>query len=160
MSIQSGVGQIPSIFSSGGGTPLNPALSLALPFQNNGSVNDGGTFNTYPSATVNLSSLLPNTTYRVFITLSCLPDTGFVPTATIDAGVVFYTFTWQSGAILYSQQLIITPIQSFGTLIAQGQITTSSADYIWQDLSLSSNWTASNPALDLLTAGQIYIEPI
>jgi hypothetical protein len=163
MSILSGTGQTPSIFSSGGGTPLNPALSVALPLQNNGSEDDGGAFTNYN--TLNLQ-LLPNTTYRVFITLSCIPDTGFVQIATLDSGVVFFSFHWQSGTTSYFQQLIFTSGQSLGTLVAQGQIISqpepfNGIPYTLNELSLSANWSGSgSSALDLLTAGQLYLEPV
>jgi hypothetical protein len=166
MSIQSGIGQIPSVFSGGGGNPLviNGAFSVGLPLTNQGDSTGVGSFQyLLTGAQLYALPLVSSTTYRVVLTLTCIIDVGTAQSATLQ-GTPFVQFQWASptGA-LYDQTLPVNLDVEMGTILVSGVITTPNLD-IYNNTAPSyfgflPSWTyPTDLTADLFTAGQLYFE--
>jgi hypothetical protein len=159
MSVLSGIGQIPPVFSSGS-SGIVPPVIVALPLQNNGASPAGvGDFDSYLFAWNGL--LQSYTTYKVFFTLSVVSGTGRAQYASLGSSTtVQFQFNAPSGT--FNQNINCSPNVTMGTLIVSGQITTPNLSFYSSigALNITASWSyPTDDTAPLYTSGIIYFEP-
>jgi hypothetical protein len=161
MSVLSGIGQLPPVFS-GTTSVLTPPISLSLGTQNQG--NSSGGSGNFESFLIPWSDYLQsNTTYKVFFYLSVISGDGNAQYAQLGSFTnVQLQFNSPTG-LIYEQNINSGANVCMGTLIVTGTITTPNLTTYNQmgELNVYDGWTyPTDPLADLYTAGLLYFEPV
>lgn len=160
MSILSGIGQQPPVFS--GGLAFDNPIVFTIPLFNNGSPN---TTNTYPLVNVPLNLLENSTAYRFLFCYNVIPEIGccqyinLVPTS----NNIDLTITFAENLVIVARYNIPVDVSTTqGFLTIDGQFTTPSTSYNLFQFVIDDATIGYPPDndLDLLTAGQIFFEAL
>jgi hypothetical protein len=163
MSILSGIGQLPPLFS--GGLAFDKPIVYTIPLFNNGTPNDQDTFNLI---SLPLNLLENGTTYRMLFVFNVIPVLGSCTYATLSTPSPVLQVQWTIGIFSPAPpypiiNIPIDPATTLGFISIDGQITTPANQSLYSSLQMFIQSQFDYPPdgdLDCYTAGQIFFEAL
>jgi hypothetical protein len=164
MSVLSGIGQIPSLFS-GGGIAFTAPILFTIPLESQGTTAQGDGLQIINIPTNLLES---DTTYRMLFCYSAIPDTNNAQYATLTDPSPSLYIAFFSGQEVSSTNIPIDAGTTIGFLSVDGQFTTPNLSlYQTFQITITSGTTAganweypTDVDAELFTAGQIFFEAL